>query len=146
MDKEPRSVSIYLRPELEKEIEARGSNRNHVIHRDMGRLYALYRHTLREISLSVPEAWFLVDMLNGALLDANTAVLLWAEAEDACALEALDEKWGVDGKAFIEKLKGFSRAQALALVDATERFWEANTGSMDEESLKKFFWPAIYVD
>ena len=144
MKKEPRTVSIYLRPELAAEIEARGDNRNHIIHRDMGRLYTLYRLALREVKLTLPECWFLVDMLNGSSMDANTAGLLWASAEDACALDGLDKKWQVDGKALVKKLKALSHVQALALVDAAERFWQANSaGTADDEGIKKFFGVAM---
>ena len=143
MKKEPRTVSIYLRPALETELEARGDNRNHVIHRDLERLYTLYRLALREMKLTLPEAWFIVDMLNGSLVDAYSAGLLWASAEDACALDGLDKKWQVDGKAFVEKLKALSPVQALALVDAAERFWQANTGSMDDEDIRRFFGVAV---
>jgi hypothetical protein len=136
--KEPRTVSIYLRPALETELEARGDNRNHVIHRDLERLYTLYRLALRDVKLTLPEAWFIVDMLNGSLMDAYTAGTLWASAEDACAMDGLDKKWQVDGKAFVEKLKALSPVQALALVDAAERFWQA-----DDEDIKKFFGVAI---
>jgi hypothetical protein len=141
--KEPRTVSIYLRPELEAEIKARGSNRNHIIHRDLERLYTLYRLALREMKLTLPECWFIADMLNGSLMDANTAGLIWAEAEDAIALDGLDKKWQVDGKALVKKLKALSHVQALALVDAAERFWQANTGTADDEDIKKFFGVAM---
>jgi hypothetical protein len=143
--KEPRSVSIYLRPVLETELEARGDNRNHIIHRDLERLYTLYRLALREVKLTLPEAWFIVDMLNGTIMDANTAGLLWASAEDACSMDGLDKKWKIDGKVFVEKLKALSHVQALALVDAAERFW-ANTGTADDEDIKKFFGVAIAGD
>ncbi len=143
MKKEPRTVSIYLRPALETELEARGDNRNHIIHRDLERLYTLYRLALRDVKLTLPEAWFIVDMLNGTIMDANIAGLLWASAEDACALDGLDKKWQVDGKAFVKKLKKLSDTQALALVDAAERFWQANTGTADDEGIKKFFGVAI---
>ncbi|MDD3654996.1 MAG: hypothetical protein PHO01_12620 [Desulfotomaculaceae bacterium] len=146
MKKEPRTVSIYLRPELEAELEARGSNRNHIIHRDLERLYTLYRLALREVKLTLPECWFIADMLNGSLVDAYSAGTLWASAEDACALDGLDKKWQVDGKALVKKLKALSPVQALALVDAAERFWQANTGSMKDEDIKKFFGVAIAGD
>ena len=139
----PRAVSFWMQPELEKEIEERGDNRTLVIHRDLERLYTLYRLALREVKLTLPEAWFLVDMLNGSLVDAYTAGTLWASAEDACALDGLDKKWQVDGKAFVEKLKALSHVQALALVDAAERFWQANTGTADDEDIKKFFGVAM---
>ena len=139
----PRAVSFWMRPELGKEIEERGDNRTLVIHRDLERLYTLYRLALREVKLTLPEAWFLVDMLNGSLVDAYTAGTLWASAEDACALDGLDKKWKIDGKVFVEKLKALSHVQALALVDAAERFWQANTGSMGEEDIKRFFRMAV---
>ena len=139
----PKAVSFWMRPELEKEIEERGDNRTLVIHRDLERLYTLYRLALREVKLTLPEAWFLVDMLNGSLVDAYSAGTLWASAEDACALDGLDKKWKIDGKVFVEKLKRLSDIQALALVDAAERFWQANTGSMGEEDIKRFFRMAV---
>ena len=142
-EKEPRTVSFWMRPELDEELSARGDNRSHIIHRDMERLYTLYRRTLREVSLSLPECWFIVDMLNGSLMDANTAGLLWASAEDACSMDGLDKKWQVDGKAFVQKLKNLSSIQALALIDAAERFWQANTGAADDEDIKRFFGPVI---
>ncbi|MFY9604024.1 MAG: hypothetical protein WAR00_05190, partial [bacterium] len=59
----------------------------------------------------------------------------------------LDKKWQVDGKALVKKLKALSHVQALALVDAAERFWQANTGTntgtADDEDIKKFFGVAM---
>jgi hypothetical protein len=141
--KEPKTASIWLRPELEKELISRGSNRSQIIRRDLERLYTLYRLALREMKLTLPECWFIADMLNGSLMDAYTAGLLWAEAEDAIALDGLDKKWQVDGKALVKKLKALSHVQALALVDAAERFWQANTGTADDEDIKKFFGVAM---
>ena len=43
----------------------------------------------------------------------------------------------------MEKLKKLSDTQALALVDAAERFWQANTGSMEDEDIKRFFRMAV---
>lgn len=139
----PRAVSFWMQPELGKEIEERGDNRTLVIHRDLERLYTLYRYALQDISLSLQEAWFIVDILNGTPMDAETANMLWAEAEDACFLNHLDQKWGIDGKALVEKLKKLSRTQSLALIDAAERFWQANTGNMGEEDIKRFFRMAV---
>lgn len=135
---ESKTVSIYLR-EVDAEIQARGDNRSHVINRDLERLYALYKRALKEVPLSVQEAWLLVDVLNGSLMDANTARLLWANVEDGCALDGLDKKWEVDGKALAEKLRNLSDFQNMALIDAAEKFWQANNGSMTDDDLQKFF-------
>lgn len=142
--KESRTVSIWLRPETDEEVSSRGDSRSFVITRDLERLYTLYGRALRVVELSVSEAWFIVDMLNGTIMDANAAGLLWASAEDACALDGLDEKWKLDGKAFVQKLKNLSGIQAMALVDAAERFWQANnTGEASNEDLKRFFGAAV---
>ena len=142
MKKEPRTVSIYLRPALETELEARGDNRNHVIHRDLERLYTLYSRAIREVQLTADEACLIVDTLNGTLMDANTARLLWANVEDACNLDHLDKKWEVDGPALVEKLQGLNDIQAMALVDAAERFWNSpDIGNVDiQERVKEHFY------
>ena len=122
-------TSIRLRPGVATEIEARESpstSRSQVINRDLDRLYALYKRTLPEIQLSVPEAMLIVDALNGTVFyDAGSATLLWASVEDSIRLDGLADKWGVDGKALVEKLRGLTPAQSLAVIDAAERFWTA---------------------
>ena len=139
----PKAVSFWMRPELGKEIEEKGDNRTLVINRALEPLYTHNRLALRDVKIPKPQARFLVIMQNGSMMDAYTAGTLWASAEDACALDGLDKKWKIDGKAFVEKLKKLSDTQALALVDAAERFWQANTGSMGEEDIKRFFRMAV---
>ena len=41
--------------------------------------------------------------------------------------DRLAEKWGVDGPALVEKLRGLNEMQALAIIDAAERFWQDDT-------------------
>lgn len=118
-----KTVSLYLRPDIEAELDMRGDNRSQIINRDLERLYAIYRRALRETPLTVKEACLIVDALNGILIDAATAHLLWANIEDAIKLDGLTEKWGVDGKELIDKLRGLSAMPCMALADAAERFW-----------------------
>ena len=138
-DKESKTVSFWLRPDLDEGLKTRGGNRSQTINRDLERLYTLYKRALREVVLSVPEAWLLVDVLNGTIHDANSAPLLWGSVEDGCNLDGLDGKWEIDGKALVEKLRNLSSIQALALIDAAERFWEAPDGERNEELLRKVF-------
>ena len=134
-----KTVGIYLRPETEKELSARGENRSHVIARDLDRFYNLCRRAIREVPLSEKEACLIVDTLNGVILDAGTAQYLWAEVEDSVKLNNLAEKWGVDGPALVEKLRDLNALQAMALVDGAERFWQMSDRMGLEEGVQKVF-------
>lgn len=133
-------VAIYLPDSLLEEISARGDNRSGTISRDLERLYTLYSRALATVQLEFNQAYLIVDALNGVLMDANNAKLLWAEIEDAINLDHLDQKWQVDGKALVEKLRGLNEIQAIAVIDAAERFWQAQkSGQEAEELIKKIF-------
>jgi len=122
----PTQAGIYFRPDIAREIDTRGDNRSAIVTRDLERLYSLYRRSMKEVTLTVAEGSLLVDALNGSLMDAASAALLWAEIEDAIKLDNLAEKWNVDGQALVEKLKGLTAIQSLAIVDAAERFWASD--------------------
>lgn len=130
---------IYLNPRMDVAVVARGDSRSGVINRDLERLYALYARALREVDLTIDEACLIVDVLNGSLMDANTACLLWASVEDGIRLDGLAEKWGVDGAKLVEKLRGLNDIQALALVDAGERFWQARGEGEMKERVREMF-------
>ncbi|MDN5348540.1 MAG: hypothetical protein PWP65_2105 [Clostridia bacterium] len=134
-------IAIYLPDHLLTEVSSRGDNRSGIISRDLERLYTLYRRALAQVPLKVEEACLIVDALNGAKLEADTARLLWAEIEDAINLDHLDEKWQVDGSALVQKLRQLTDTQALALIDAAERFWEAaDVGQRDvREAVREYF-------
>jgi hypothetical protein len=114
--------SIVLDPDIAAELDTRGDNRSAVIRRDLERLYTLYQRSLPR-DLTEAEACLICDVMNGTLMDANTAHMLYAEVEDGIALEGLAEKWEIDGPALVEKLKALSDIQCLAVIDAAERFW-----------------------
>lgn len=135
-----KTVGLYLYPETEKAIFSRGDNRSQIINRDLGRLYELYDRAIKEVPLSLDEARLIVDCCNATVYDARTATMLWGSVEDACQLDGLDEKWGIDGPVLVEKLKGLTQLQALALVDAAERFWALPDGERDlDKDVRKFF-------
>lgn len=133
------TISFYIRDPLINELRTRGENRSAVINRDLDRLYTLYKRALREVPLTVAEAWLIVDTLNGTIMDANSARMLWASVEDAVKLDGLDKKWDVDGQALIEKLRKLNDIQALALVDAAERFWQECPQENLQDEVKKYF-------
>ncbi len=132
-------VSFRVPQELEKEIIARG-NPSEVIRRDLERLYTLYRRALRRINLTPEEMKLIADSLNGlngTIMDASTAPMLWAQVEDAIKLDRLDQKWGVNGRELVEKLRELTDIEALAVVDAAERFW--TDPDRDAEKTDKYF-------
>lgn len=133
-------TSIHVYERIYRELESRGDNRSGTINRDLERLYTMYARAIKEVPLSLPEAQAIVDCCNGTIYDARSAPLLWASIEDANNLDGLDDKWGIDGPALVEKLKGLSQLQALALIDAAERFWNLPDGERDlDADVGKFF-------
>lgn len=133
-----KTVGIYLRASIEAELAQRGENRSHAINRDLERLYALYRRAIREVPLTLAEACLIVDALNGSILDANTAQLLWANIEDAIKLDGLAAKWEVDGPVLVEKLRSLNTFHCMALADAVERFWEFEDVEL-EDGVRRYF-------
>lgn len=132
------TISFYIRETVAEELYTRGGNRSAVINRDLERLYTIYKRALKEVPLSASEACLIVDTLNGSLMDAYSARMLWASIEDAINLDGMDKKWEVDGKALVEKLRALNDLQAMALVDAAERFWQ-ECPQGDKGVVKKFF-------
>jgi hypothetical protein len=45
----------------------------------------------------------------------------------------------VDGQALVEKLRSLNEIQALAVVDAAERFWRENPGEDVEGRAREIF-------
>lgn len=122
-----------------EELRARGESRSGTIRRDLERLYALYKYALREVELSASEAALICDALNGALVDASSASMLWAEVEDAIRASDLAEKWNVDGPALVEKLRSLDRTACLALADSAERFWRECPQEDARQAVRRFF-------
>lgn len=131
-------ISITLAHPVIAEIDARGEARSTTIARDLERLYALYKLALRDVPLAEREAMLLVDVLNGTLMDAATAAVLWGEIEDGITLNGLAAKWEIDGADLVRRLKALDNLHALALIDAAERYWCA-ISSGGQPEVKQFF-------
>lgn len=121
-------ISITIDPALLTELDARGENRSEILRLDLGRYYRLLadaRARLRE-RLTPAELSAILDVQNGHWYgDRIDAAEIWANVEDGCRLEGLDQKWTIDGPALVEKLKGLPLIEVHALADATVRFWHA---------------------
>lgn len=131
-------TSVTLTPEVLKELDARGP-RSTVINRDLDRLYTLYRRALAQVGLTTREALLIADALNGILMDVTTVPLFWVQVQDTIILERLDKKWQVDGQALVEKLRNLNEIQALAIIDAVERFWAQDQSEDAESRVRKLF-------
>jgi hypothetical protein len=133
-------TSVFLDDRITAEIAARGDNRSGTISRDLERLYAMYARSLKEVPLSLDEVRYLVDCCNATIYDARTATGLWGSIEDSYLLDGLDKKWGVDGPALTAKIRALTQIQAMALIDAAERFWELPCLKRNlDEDLRKLF-------
>lgn len=117
-----KSVSVNLRPDILDALAERGQ-RAPTINRDLTRLYFLYDRALRRLDLTVDEACLIVDAMNGTIHDERTSLMFSFGVEDAIQLDGLDEKWGVDGKALMDKLSILDEIGCMAVVDAAERYW-----------------------
>ena len=131
-----KKTSVAIAEDLLSEILSRGAQST-VISRDLERLYTLYARSLKQVDLALAEASLIVDSLNSSLYDANSARMLWGGIEDSVMLEGLAEKWDVDGPALVEKLRGLNEIQSLAIIDASERFWEGKERNGDFEAAVK---------
>lgn len=100
------------------------SGEEQVERRDLNRYYALLEDELERVELSEPEGCFLVEALNGLAVDATWYRSLRMIVSDACTEDGLDEKWQINRQKLEAKLERITPGQAMALVDAAERFWE----------------------
>lgn len=109
-----------LLPEIQARDEGHGPGPT--ARRDLERYYYMIRSSTP--TFSEAEARLLVDALSGIITEPHTAHLLWAVVDDAIRLGRLDEKWGVDGWALVQRLRNdLTPFEALAIADAVERVW-----------------------
>jgi hypothetical protein len=109
--------------ELEEEIAARSEPQTErryaqIARRDLGRLYALYAQSLPTFSL--PEAQAIFAAQSGTAGRVETAHLLWAEVDAYLAEHPQAE---VRRARLVERLRGLSRFECMAVIDAIERAW-----------------------
>ncbi|HYE76048.1 MAG TPA: hypothetical protein VEF04_22065, partial [Blastocatellia bacterium] len=102
--------------ELEKEIltrsgeakPGRGGGFSETLNTDLSRYYALLKRArmrLREL-LSDGELALIIDVCNGWWKsNPEDALALWHNVYDGIEMDGLDQKWKIDGKALVRKLK-----------------------------------------
>lgn len=123
-------TSINLKESVFDAVEGRGdrgeANRSGVISRDLERYYDALRRGRADLRdrLSKAEISAIIDNFKDqSLLEHFATRLIYARVADMIELNGIDEKWGIDGKNMVEKLRGLSFIESCALVDAIERHY-----------------------
>lgn len=139
-----KKLSISLYPRAEAFAKARGDtvagdNVSGAVNQSLERYEAILergRSHLLEI-LSENEMALILDVLNGVMFSDTISVhMVYAEVEDGISMDALDEKWKIDGKALSEKIKNLEYSEKVALVDAAERWWNFVASGKQPEHLE----------
>lgn len=117
--------SLEIEPQLGLRLSHALGSPGRVAVRDLDRYYATLAAELRRVDLSEAEAMLLIDSLNGTMHDTTESLptMLWAGVADSIRLDGLAATWDVDGSALIATLQALSPIQAVAVVDAVERWW-----------------------
>jgi len=81
------------------------------------------------------QALLLVDVFNGTHFEPIEMSLsaLWASLADA--EDAYWQKHGVEKEPFVERIHDLSEAEALAVIDAIERFWNSKDKTVTDVGL-----------
>jgi hypothetical protein len=127
---------------LNTELHARrcaGAALGSVAQESLGRYFTLLAVELGQITLSRSEALLLCSVLKGKTIDdlqwpRQATHLLVAELCDS-ASDGHAERLQVDLQSFTERVRGWTRVQALAVVDAVERFCRSQDGSDTDVAL-----------
>jgi len=117
---------------LSRAIEERvdlGGSRSAAIESALGYYFLLLADARRSLraALTDGELSLICDALNGTLIEVHSVKYLRMEIADACSLDGLDTKWGVDAAALEAKCAGFSLTELVALHDAVRRFWKRSS-------------------
>ncbi|PSB50745.1 hypothetical protein C7B77_22400 [Chamaesiphon polymorphus CCALA 037] len=126
---------------LEALLLQRGEDIGTVGLRDLNRYYALLNHHLLELCLTSNEANLICEALKNYRFeeDPDRAIAIWKQIDTAIQQDRLDLKWSVNST-LIGKLKVINHLQAVAIVDAVERYWiEERSDRPHKSSENKLF-------
>jgi len=133
-------VQFRIDNRLAEFLAQRRSHEKEPMGQTVRRLLNFYRALLergrREIAqagFSPREARLIVDACNGWLPTPEFAHLIWAEVDEAIKHDGLDEKWGVDGAALVEKMRSLSPAGLFALTDLVMCYFGGEHAGTDVE-------------
>ena len=124
-----KKLSVSLSPEASAFVSQRVGippNVSGAISEAIERYAALLTRARGDLRLALTEneLALILDACNGSLFSASWMGMLWAEIADACELDHLDQKWQVDGRELINKIKAAGLVGQACLVDAAARWWD----------------------
>jgi hypothetical protein len=134
-------ILISQDSELEALLFQRGEDISTIGLRDLNRYYALLNHHLLELCLTTNEANLICEALKDYRFeeDPDRAISIWNQIDTAIQQDRLDLKWSVNST-LIGKIKAINHLQAVALVDAVERYWlEERSDRSHKSSENKLF-------
>ena len=115
-----------LMPKLEARVGGtRATSENVAAKRDLERYYDLLAEALP--AFPRPQALLICDALNGTLFHETTSPARQLSYELHDVPPALYEKHKVDKKTLVNRVADLSPAEALAVIDAVERFWNGTS-------------------
>lgn len=133
---------LQARADIIRSVGKPGAFSSEGISRDLSRYYALLQRTLRSVDLTSGEAHLICDALNGCWMrevggigHPSAKSVLELEVSDAMRLNGLAEKWEVSPGPLMAKLTIMSELQAVAVLDAVERFWQMEQASPGDVGL-----------
>ncbi len=102
--------------------------------RDLKRYYALLNYHLLETSWTENEAHLICEALKGYQLedDPQQGRTIWQQVDTAVHRDHLDQKWTVNSETFHRKIQALNHLEAIALVDAVERYWVREQSHIQE--------------
>jgi hypothetical protein len=75
-------------------------------------------------TLKESEWLYLMDMLNGVVLEGRQALFLGSDIIESGEMDRLDKKWDVDAREFRERIDALTLAGKIAIQDVAYRFWQ----------------------
>ena len=80
---------------------------------------------------TAPELCALIDILNATIIDVAHANSLRYEFEDACSLDGMDSKWGLDKASTLAKMDALTMPQWIVLAQWAAAFWDDTDRSVE---------------
>lgn len=114
-----------------------GAYRSSQLREDICLLQTLIRYGESQVAgrFTISESCFMIDVLNEMVMEpslfASYPIFLATEVSNACKLEEMDQKWGVDGKQLEQKCRDLSPIQAYAIYHLTRIYWMTESEEKD---------------
>lgn len=93
------------------------------------RYQAIVEHDMP--TLTVGQWCAILNTLNGTFLEPLMIQHMWMEIEDH-EPGFLEQKWGIDGKVLIERLKAMPLGSLMAIAEVVQQFWSSGNFRTNE--------------